>query len=94
MRLYDEIFKNTEGFPFARCTIVPGGGGYFEGVKAIGDFSPERVVVCFHRQSVAIDGKDLSVKKYYDGDLQLSGQIFTLTTEQPLSPNPKQGDDE
>ena len=94
MRLYDEIFKNTEGFPFARCTIVPGGGGYFEGVKAIGDFSPERVVVCFHRHSVSIEGKDWSVKKYYDGDLQLSGQIFTLTTEQPLSPDLKQGDDE
>ena len=84
MRLYDEIFKNTEGFPFARCTIVPGGGGYFEGVKAIGDFSPERVVVCFHHSSVAVEGKGLSVKKYYDGDLQLSGQIFTLTAEQPL----------
>ena len=84
MRLYDEIFKNTEGFPFARCTIVPGGGGYFEGVKAIGDFSPERVVICFHRCTVAAEGKGLSVKKYYDGDLQLSGQIFTLTTEQPL----------
>ena len=84
MRLYDEIFKNTEGFPFARCTIVPGGGGYFEGVKAIGDFSPERVVVCFHRCSVSVEGKGLSVKKYYDGDLQLSGQIFHLTAEQPL----------
>ena len=90
MRLYDEIFKNTEGFPFARCTIVTGGGGYFEGVKAIGDFSPERVVVCFHRQSVAIEGKDLSVKKYYDGDLQLCGQIFHLTAEQPL---PEKGEE-
>ena len=85
MRLYDEIFKNTEGFPFARCTIVPGGGGYFEGVKAIGDFSPERIVICFHRCCVAAEGKGLSVKKYYDGDLQLSGQIYTLTTELPAS---------
>ena len=90
MRLYDEIFKNTEGFPFARCTIVPGGGGYFEGVKAIGDFSPERVVVCFHRSSVAVEGKGLSVKKYYDGDLQLSGQIFHLTAEQP---RPEKGEE-
>ena len=90
MRLYDEIFKNTEGFPFARCTIVPGGGGYFEGVKAIGDFSPERVVVCFHRCSVSVEGKGLSVKKYYDGDLQLCGQIFHLTAEQLL---PEKGEE-
>ena len=81
MRLYDEIFKNTEGFPFARCTIVPGGGGYFEGVKAVGDFSPERIVICFPKETVAAEGKNLSIKKYYDGDLQLSGSIFSLRVE-------------
>ena len=90
MRLYDEIFKNTEGFPFARCTIVPGGGGYFEGVKAVGDFSPERVVICFPRCTVSVEGQGLSIKKYYDGDLQLSGQIFSLRTED-ISPK-KEGE--
>ena len=82
MRLYDEIFKNTEGFPLARCTFIPEGGGYFEGVKAVGDFSPERVVLCFPRCSVSVEGVGLCIKKYCDGDLQLTGKIFTLTTEQ------------
>lgn len=91
MRLYDEIFKNTEGFPFARCTVVPGGGGYFEGVKAVGDFSPERVVICFPRCTVSVEGRGLSIKKYYDGDLQLSGQIFSLHTED-ISPK-KEGEE-
>ena len=91
MRLYDEIFKNTEGFPFARCTVVPGGGGYFEGVKAVGDFSPERVVICFPRCTVSVEGQGLSIKKYYDGDLQLSGQIFSLHTED-ISPK-KEGEE-
>ena len=91
MRLYDEIFKNTEGFPLERCTVVPCGGGYFEGVKAVGDFSPERVVICFHRTTVAVEGAGLAIKKYYDGDLQLSGSIFRLTAEQPV---PEKGDDE
>ena len=81
MRLYDEIFKNTDGVAFARCTIVPGGGGYFEGVKAVGDFSPERIVICFPKETVAAEGKNLSIKKYYDGDLQLSGSIFSLRVE-------------
>ncbi|MBQ8229700.1 MAG: YabP/YqfC family sporulation protein [Clostridia bacterium] len=78
MRLYDEIFKSADGAAFARCTIVPGGGGYFEGVKAVGDFSPERVVVCFPRETVEVTGENLSIKKYYDGDLQLSGRIFSV----------------
>ena len=81
MRLYDEIFKNADSFSFSRCTVVPGGGGYFEGVKAVGDFSPEKVVVCFPHGNVAVEGKGLSIKKYYDGDLQISGQIFTLKVE-------------
>lgn len=81
MRLYEEIFKNTEGAAFTRCTFVPGGGGYFEGVKAVGDFSPERVVVHFPRERVEIEGKNLSIKKYYDGDLQLSGQIYKVAVE-------------
>lgn len=81
MRLYDEIFKNADGMAFSRCIIVPGGGGYFEGVKSVGDFSPERVIVCFPKNSVAVAGKNLSIKKYCDGDLQLSGNIHSLLLE-------------
>lgn len=78
MRLYDEIFKDADGGAFQRCIIVPNGGGYFEGVKAVGDFSPERVVVCFPKEQVELEGKNLSIKKYSDGDLQLSGKIFAM----------------
>ena len=81
MRLYDEIFKNADGGAFSRCVIVPCGGGYFEGVKAVGDFSPERVVVHFPRETVEIEGENLSIKKYFDGDLQLSGKIYALKVE-------------
>ena len=42
MRLYEEIFKSAEGVAFSRCIFVPKGGGYFEGVKAVDDFSPTR----------------------------------------------------
>ncbi len=77
MQLYDEIFKNTDGALF-RCTVVPSGGGYFEGVKAVEDFSSERILLCFPRQRVEIAGKALAIKKYYDGDLQLTGEIYSL----------------
>ena len=78
MRLYDEIFKNADGGAFSRCVIVPCGGGYFEGVKSVGDFSPERIVICFPRESVEVEGNSLTIKKYCDGDLQLSGKITSL----------------
>lgn len=78
MRLYDEILKNADGSALSRCIVVPGGGGYFEGVKSVGDFSTERIVICFPKQTVEAEGKDLSIRKYCDGDLQLSGKILSL----------------
>ena len=78
MRLYDEIFKSAEGVALSRFTIVPRGGGYFEGVKAVGDFSPVRIVLYFPRESVEVEGEELSIGKYCDGDLRLSGRILSV----------------
>lgn len=75
MRLYDEIFKSPSGMALTRCLLIPSGGGYFEGVKAVGDFSPERIVLYFPRESAEIEGENLTIKKYCDGDLELGGKI-------------------
>ncbi|MBQ9728407.1 MAG: YabP/YqfC family sporulation protein [Clostridia bacterium] len=92
MRLYDEIFKDVEGMSTARYTVVPNGGGYFEGVKAVGDFSPQSVVVYFPNSSVIAEGENLRIKKYYDGDLQIAGRIFCVRSELHGSENvPKKG---
>ena len=89
MRLYEEIFKDTEGVALARCTIVPGGGGYFEGVKGVQDFSPERIVICFRKDTVAVEGKDLFIKKYGDGDLRVMGEIASLLVVTPSAKGEK-----
>ncbi len=78
MRLYDEIFNNADGGATERCVVVPNGGGYFQGVKSVGDFCEEKIVLYFPRGGVEVAGEGLSIKKYYDGDLQLSGKIRSL----------------
>ena len=83
MRLYDEIFKSVDGAAMARCVIVPCGGGYFEGVKSVADFSEEKLTLAYPRQLVEIEGKSLCIKKYSDGDLQLSGKIFSIRVVTP-----------
>ena len=82
MRLYDELFKNADGGAFARCIIVPEGGGYFEGVKAVGDFSSTKIVLCFSKTELEITGENLCITKYYDGDLRLSGKILKMQVVQ------------
>lgn len=78
MRLYDEIFKNADGAALSRCIIVPEGGGYFEGVKYVEDFSADKIVVRFPKKSMEIEGVDLFIVKYCDGDLQIGGKILAL----------------
>ncbi len=83
MRLYDEIFKNADGGAMQRCVIVPEGGGYFEGVKGVEEFSPERLVLRFPRQRVELTGKGLSIQKYYGDDLQIDGRICKVEVLSP-----------
>ena len=78
MRLYEEIFKNPEGMALSRFTVAVGGGGYFEGVKSVGDFSSEKIVLYFSRECLEIEGNGLFIRKYCDGDLELAGKITAL----------------
>ena len=75
LRLFDEIFKNDTLASLSRCVLIVGGGGYFEGVKTVGDFTPERIVLYFPKEMVEIEGENLSIGKYCDGDLRLLGTI-------------------
>jgi hypothetical protein len=77
MRLYDEIFKSVDGVAVARCLLVPGGEGYLEGVKSVEEFSSNRLVICFPKNRVEIEGEGLSISKYYEGDLHIAGRIFS-----------------
>ena len=75
MELYEEIY---EGVVETRCSFLPLGGGYFQGVKALIGFSDSEVVLLFKKSRVVVRGEDLEIKKYCDGDLQLSGRIFSV----------------
>ena len=73
MRLYDEIFKNTDAG--ARFTVAEHGGAYFEGVKTVGECSPERIVLYLSRSAVEIEGAGLFIETYTDGDMRLGGTV-------------------
>ncbi len=80
MRLYEEISKLLDGEAFAlsRCLLIPLGCGYFQGVKAVGDFSGEKIELYFSSAKLCVEGRDLIIKKYCDGDLILSGKILSV----------------
>ena len=77
MRLYDELFTGEQS-ALPRCIVTLGGDAYFIGVKTVGDFSPEKVALHFARQQVDIEGENLCISKYCDGDLALRGDVHTI----------------
>ena len=83
MRLNKEIFSGEigEAFRGARCLVFPLGEGYFEGVKGLGDFSPTSVVLRFSEFCLRVEGENLEIGKYLDGDLHLLGNIRSLQVE-------------
>ena len=82
MRLYEEIFKNREGLAQDKCILLLGGGGYFEGVKAVGEFSPEKIELCFAKRRAIVTGLDLSIQKYCEGDLRIGGKILSFALDE------------
>lgn len=75
MRLYEEIY---ESYAEARCAFLPSGGGYFQGVKGLGSLSATEILLLFKKSKVEIHGEELAIKKYYDGDMEISGRIFSV----------------
>ena len=83
MRLYDEIVKSEAFLAFAgaRVLFLPLRAAYFEGVKALGEFSSERVEICFPSCVVALEGEGMSIGKYADGDLSILGKVRLLSVQ-------------
>ena len=83
MRLHEELFRGVDALTSARYTVTVNGGGYFQGVKAVGDFSSESIVLYFPHGCVEVQGESLSIAKYLDGDLEIRGKIFAVLTQAP-----------
>lgn len=75
MELYEEIY---EGIKEERCSFLPMGSGYFQGVRALIGFSDTEIVLLMKKSRIVVRGEGLEIRKYYDGDLQLSGRIYSV----------------
>ncbi len=59
-------------------TVVDGKGGYFQNVRRLTEFSRERVVLRGREGCVRVEGRDLSLGKYFAGDLVIAGDIVRV----------------
>ncbi len=61
-----------------RYTVQDGRGGYFQNVRKILEFSEERIVLAGKKDTVAVEGKGLSLGKCYMGDVCVAGEILRV----------------
>lgn len=78
MRLHEEILSELGGGgdPLRiKYTVVDGKGGYFQNVKRLLEFSPQRIVLKGRAGQVTVEGEALSLGKYCLGDVTVLGEI-------------------
>ena len=85
MRLFEELFKSGgikgDLSLLPRIVILPSEGAYIEGVKSVGDFTKERIVLyfsCKKYSCVEMEGEHFTIAKLCEGDLFLTGDIFSI----------------
>ena len=82
MRLFSEITRalgREEDFSHVQYTVLDGGGGYFQNVKKILEFSENAIVFSGKRGAVRVEGEGLSLGKYYLGDAVVQGNILRVS---------------
>jgi hypothetical protein len=61
--------------PVFRATIIGDVAAFFEGVVDVHDFTDEQIVLRLKKGGFIINGKNLYLKKYCEGDLVVCGKI-------------------
>ena len=82
MRLFSEIASalgREEDSSRVQYTVLDGGGGYFQNVKKILEFSEGTVVFAGRRGAVRVEGEGLYLGKYYLGDAIVRGNIVRVS---------------
>ena len=82
MELFKEISRSLKSETGAGVSFtVLEGGGYFQNVKRIEEFSSETILLRGKKGKVRLIGRDLSLSKYYAGDVAVLGEILKVERE-------------
>ncbi len=77
--IYTQISEGEESVTGLSYTVWAGRGGYFQNVKKVLSFTPQRIELWTKSGRVSVRGKELTVKKYAEGDLLLGGDVRTVS---------------
>ncbi len=75
MKLLEQIL-NELGYDTAKSvTLVPGSCCYLKNVKTISSFTPGLIVVTAGKLTITLEGENMEVGEYFEGDLLVNGSV-------------------
>lgn len=81
MKLLRQILAGLGAEADRSITLVPSFGAYLTAVKRVEEFSPENIKLDCCGRSIIVTGKNLSVDKYFQGDMIIHGEISGVKIE-------------
>jgi sporulation protein YqfC len=81
MKLLSEILEKEGADVNYAYTVIPDFGAYFKKVKGIVDYSTTEVKLNINGHSVMVSGEDLTIGKFFEGDLLILGKIKVTNFE-------------
>lgn len=71
----ESLATSLGGEPRFRACIMGEYAAYFENVSGIKQFSNQEIIFYVKKGEICVSGENLYVKKFYQGDLVISGEI-------------------
>ncbi len=76
MKLVQQLLAERGANLNQSFTVVLGFGCYLQGVKTVIDCSPEQITLTVQKSKVTLQGKNLTVAEYFQGDMFITGEII------------------
>lgn len=78
MRLIEQILDEFGADGLKSVTLVFGQCCYLKSVKSVLCFSPNQIVLSVGKSSVCVEGEELTVGEYFEGDLLIKGNVRSV----------------
>lgn len=78
MKLLEQILNEMGADTLKSITLIPNSCCYLKSVKSVVDFSPERMVLAVGRKRVTLEGENMLLGEFFEGDLVVKGEIRVI----------------
>lgn len=75
MKLLQQLLNEMGADTLKSITLIPDSCCYLKNVKSVVDFSPERIVLKVGKSSVTVEGNDMTLGEFFEGDLIIKGGV-------------------